>query len=77
MSGFHFPQYENELFRKCYDRLHAFPAHYAYCLDKWELLDTIYEGVNRETHVLLEYWGSCAKNVDEPCDFIDWLAWDI
>ena len=70
------PQYENEVFWKYYDRLQAFLAHYAYCLDKWVLLDTVCEGVNSETRALLEYWGFCAKNVDEAWNFLDWLAWD-
>jgi len=56
--------------------LHAFVAHCDYCLDKYELLDTVYVGVKCETHALLEYWDFRAKNVDEACDFLDWLAWD-
>jgi len=56
--------------------LHVFLAHSACCLKKLELLDTVYEGVNRDTHALLEYWDFCAKNVDEACDFLDWLSWD-
>jgi len=39
-------------------------------------LNTVYEGVNCETRALLEYWDFCAKDVNEPCDFLDWLAWD-
>ena len=66
MSGFHFPQYEHELFWRYYDRLHAFIAHYA-CLEKWELLDTVFRGVNLETRALLEQWDFCAKTVDEAC----------
>ena len=54
MSGFHFPQYEHELRWRYYDRLHAFLARCDYCLEKWELLDTAYKGVNCETHALLE-----------------------
>jgi len=76
MSGFHFPQYEHELFWRYYDRLHAFLAHSSYFLGTWELLDTVYEGVNYETRAILEQWDSCAKSVDEACDFLDWLAWD-
>ena len=75
MSGFHFPQYEHELFWRYYDRLHAFIAHYA-CLEKWELLDTVFRGVNHETRALLEPWDFCAKTIDEAFDFLDWLAWD-
>jgi len=76
MSDFHFPQYEHELFWRYYDRLHAFLAHYGYCLEKWELLDTVYMGVNYETRALLEQWDFYAKTADEACDFLDWLAWD-
>ena len=54
MSGFHFPQYEHKLFWRYYDCLHAFITHCAYCLEKWELLDTVYMGVNCETRALLE-----------------------
>jgi len=53
MSGFHFSQYEHELFWRYYDRLQAFIAHCG-CLEKWELLDTVYRGVNHETRALLE-----------------------
>jgi len=65
------------LFWRYYGRLHAFLAHYDYCLEKWELLDTVYEGVNCETRALLEQWDFCAKRVDEACDFLDWLAWNM
>ena len=47
-----------------------------YCLEKWELLDTVYLGVNFETRALLEQWDFYAKTADEACDFLDWLAWD-
>ena len=76
MYGFHYPQYEYELFWRYYDRLHAFIAHYGYCLEKWKMLDTVYMGVDCETCALLEQWDFCAKTVDEACDFLDWLAWD-
>ena len=76
MSSFCFPQYEHELFWRYYDRLQAFVAHIDYCLEKWELLDAVYKGVNCETHALLEQQDFCAKSVDEACDFLDWLAWD-
>jgi len=76
MSGFYFPQYEHELFRRYYDRLHAFLAHCGYCLEKWELLDTVYKGVNYETRALLKQWDFCAKSADEACVFLEWLAWD-
>ena len=55
MSGFHFPQYEYELFWRYYDKLLAFLAHCTYRLEKWELLDTVCESVNCETHGLLEH----------------------
>jgi len=44
MSGFHFPQYEHELFWRYNDRLHAFFARCGYCLEKWKLLNTVYMG---------------------------------
>jgi len=64
------------LFWIYYDRLYVFLTHCGYCLEKWELLDTIYKGVNRETRVLLEQWDFCAKTIDEACDLLDWLAKD-
>ena len=76
MSGFHFPQYEHELFWRYYDILHAFLTHCDYHLEKWKLFDTVNEDVNRETHTLLDQWNFCAKSVDEACDFLDWLARD-
>jgi len=48
MSGFDFSQYEHELFWRYYDKLHTFFVYSAYCLEKWELLDTVYEGVNHD-----------------------------
>ena len=38
-------------------------------------LNTFYEGANCET-CALEHWDFCAKNVDNACDSLDWLAWD-
>jgi len=32
--------------------------------------------VSCETSALLEHSNFFAKNVDETCDFLDWLAWD-
>ena len=74
MLIFHFSQYEHELFWRYYDRLHAFPAYCNYCSEKWEILNTIYESVNRETRALLKHWNFCAKHVDETCVLLDWLA---
>jgi len=54
MRSFHFPQYKLELFWRYYDRLYAFFALRDYCLEKWELLNMVYEGVNCETLTLLE-----------------------
>jgi len=54
MPSFHFPQYEFELFWRYYDTVHVFLAHCDYYLGKWELLDTVSEGVNCETRALLE-----------------------
>ena len=65
MTIFHFPQYEHELFWRYYDRLHALLAHYGHRLEKWEILNIAYEGMNYETHVLLEHWDFCAWNVVE------------
>ena len=64
------------MFWRYCDRLYAFLAHCDYCLEKWELLDTVYMGVSCETCALLEHWDFCAKTVDEACALLDWLAWD-
>jgi len=45
-------------------------------LEKWEILNTVYEGVNYETCVLLEHWNLCVRNVDKAWNFLDWLAQD-
>jgi len=71
---FHFTQYEHEWFWLYYDRLHVFLAHFGYCLEKWELLDIVYDGVNCEIRTLLEHWDFCGKIIDEECDLLDWLA---
>jgi len=74
MPSFHFPQCENELFWRYHDRLQACLAHCDYYLEKWEHLDTVFKGVDGETHALLKLWDFCAKNVNEACDFLDQLA---
>ena len=74
MTSFHFPQCEHELFSKYYDKLHDFLAHYGYCLEKWELLNIVREGVTCETHTLLGHWDFCARNVDEASELLEWLA---
>ena len=33
--------------------------------------------MKRETRALLKYWDFCAKNVNEPCDFLNSLAWHM
>ena len=40
------------------------------------IFDIVYESVNCEIHALLEYWDFWAKDVNEACDFLDWLVWD-
>ena len=76
MTIVHFPQYEHELFWKYYNRLHDFLAHCGYCLEKWEILNMVYEGVTCETRALLEHWDFCARNVDEAWELLEWLARD-
>ena len=76
MSFSHFPQYEHELFWRYYDKLQAFLAHCDLYLEKWKILNTVYEGVNCEIRALLEYWDFRAKNIDKAWDFLDWLAQD-
>ena len=77
MAVFHFPQHEQELFYRYWDRLHAYLAHCASCgysYGKWELLHVVDEGVTCETRALFEYWDFYARTVDEAWDFLDWLA---
>jgi len=76
MPSFQFPLYEHELFWRYYDRLYAFLAHCDYRLEKLELLNIVYQAVNCKSRTLLELWDSFAKNIDETCDFLDWLAWN-
>jgi len=74
MHNFHFPQFEHELFWGYYDRLHPFPTHCDYCLEKSKLLDTVFKGVICETCAILDQWNFCAKSINETCYFHDWLA---
>jgi len=76
MTSFNFPQCEYELFWKYYGRLHDFLAHYGYCLEKWEILNIVYEGVTSETRALLEHWDFCVRNVDEAWELLELLARD-
>jgi len=79
MAVFHFPQYEQELFYRYWDRLHAYLAQCASCgysYGKWEILHVVDEGVTCETRALFEYWDFYARTVDEAWDFLDWLAQD-
>jgi len=76
MSILHFLQYAHDLFWRYYDRLHAFLAHYGYCIEKWEILNMVYEGMNCETRALLEQWDFCDTNFDEAWDLLNWLARD-
>jgi len=45
-------------------------------LEKWEILKSVYEGVNHETRAPLEYWDFNARDINKACDFLHWLAWD-
>jgi len=77
MAIFHFPKYEQELFYRYWDRLHAYLAQCdscGYLCGKWKILHVVDKSVNCETHTLFEYWDFYAKNVDEAWDFLDWLA---
>ena len=79
MAIFHFPQCEQELFYRYWDRLHAYLAQCASCgclYEKWEILHVVDEGVNCETRALFEHWDFYARNVEEAWDFLDWLARD-
>jgi len=79
MAVFHFIRYEQELFYRYWDRLHAYLAQCASCgysYGKWEILHVVDEGVNCETRTLFEYWDLYASNVDEAWDFLNWLAQD-
>ena len=60
MISFHFSQCEHELFWNYYDRLHDFLTHYGYCLEKWKILNMVYEGMTCETCAPLEHWNFCA-----------------
>ena len=79
MEIFHFPQYEQELFYRYWDCLHAYLAQCDSCghlYGKREILHVVDEGVNCETPTLFEYWDFYARNVDESWDFLHWLAQD-
>jgi len=59
MAIFYFPQDEQELFYRYWDRLHTYLAQcasYGYSCGKWEILHVVDESVNYETRALFEYW---------------------
>ena len=75
MTVFHFPQYKHGLFWKYYDRLHDFLAHCNYFLEKWEILNLVYEGVTCETRALLEHWNFCARMLMKLGNYLSgWLV---
>ena len=39
-------------------------------------MNTVHKGVNYETRALLKYGDFYAKDVNEACDFLDWVAQD-
>jgi len=55
MTVFHFSQFKHELFWRYFNHLNAFLAQCGYCVDKWEMLDIVDEGVNSEISILLKY----------------------
>ena len=68
MAIFYFPQCEQELFYRYWDRLHAYLAQCASCgylYEKQEILHVVNEGVNLETHALFEQWDFYARNIEE------------
>jgi len=69
------PQFEYELFCWYFKRLNAFLAQCDYCVDKWEILGIIDEGVNNETRILLQFWDFHGKSVDEEWNLPEWIAW--
>ena len=79
MAIFHFLKYEQELFYRYWDRLHGYLAQCdscGYLYGTWEILHVVDEGVNYEIRVLFEYWDFYSRNIDEACDFLNWLAQD-
>jgi len=56
MAIFHFSQFEHELFYWYFKCLNAVLAQCGYYVGKWEILDIVEEGANKETRTLLEYW---------------------
>ena len=45
-------------------------------MEKWEVPNILYKGVNYADVALLEQWDFCDKNVDEAQDLLDWLGRD-
>jgi len=45
-------------------------------LEKWEILNIVFEDVDSKTHTLLEQWDFCARNIDEVWDLLKWLSQD-
>ena len=76
MPVFHFRRGEYELFWRYYKGLYAFLDYCGYCLEKWEILNAVCEGVNCETRVLLKHWDFCIGNINKAWDWLQWLAPD-
>ena len=74
MAICHFFQYEQELFYRYWDRLHAYLAQcdsYVYLYGKWKILHVVDEGVNCVTRALFQHWNFYARNVEEAWDFLN------
>lgn len=77
MARVNFLQYEGEVFWRYMERLKDFLARFInHHLEKWEVCQIIYEGVNDETRCIIESMFDGAfmsQTVDEAWSFFEWF----
>ena len=76
MPFFHFLQFEHKLFCYYFKRLRTFLAECGHCAGKWEMWESINEGVNGKTWIPLEYKDFCGQSADEARCLFQWIGWD-
>lgn len=72
-----FPQYDGEVFWRHFKRLRKFIGQGGHTLEKWEICEQIYEGLNGETRATVESMcegNFLSKTLEEGWGFFEWLA---
>jgi len=45
-------------------------------VSKWKILAIVDDGVNSKIQTILAFFGFHAKNIDDACYLLEWIAWD-